>query len=650
MIDTRSTLEVSLLDLARARLSAAGQDDRDADLLLLRLERHGPELLRGLAPLYGPEAGGQAWLQRLIDVLVSRHVERPEQLRLLDARRTLRPDWLLSPQQLGYVLYVDRYAGTLRGLAERLDHLEALGVTYLHLMPLLAPRPGDSDGGYAVADYRAVDPALGTAEELEALAGALRERGISLCIDLVLNHVAREHAWAAAARAGDPRYQGYFWLFEDRAQPDRYERTLPEVFPAFAPGNFTFDEELGRWVWTTFNAFQWDLNWSNPEVFLEFADLVLYWANRGVEVLRLDAIAFTYKRLGTDCQNQPEVHALVQALRAVARIAAPALAFKAEAIVGPEQLIHYLGRGEHHGKLSDLAYHNSLMVQTWSALATRRADLMTRALAAFPDKPRSCAWATYLRCHDDIGWAVRDEDAAAVGLDGAAHRRFLADYYTGAFPGSHARGGLFQDNPRTGDRRSCGTTASLAGLELGLQRGDDELIDLSIERVLLAHAIALAFGGLPLIYMGDEVGLLNDPSFRADPHRRGDNRWMHRPAMDWERVGRRAEPGSVEARLFDGLRALIRARKRTPQLHAAEPARIIDLDQPHVFCFARPHPEGDLLALFNVTEQEQTARLPGLGRRIDRISGRAVLPRAGSRLTLAAYERLWLVAPGALFD
>ena len=201
-------------------------------------------------------------------------------------------------------------------------------------------------------------------------------------------------------------------------------------------------------MWTTFNEWQWDLNWANPDVLVEYADIVLFLANLGVEVLRLDAIAFIWKRLGTNCQNQPEVHAITQVLRTVARIAAPALAFKAEAIVGPRDLVQYLGQGRHAGRVSDLAYHNSLMVQVWSMLATRDTVLARHALAALPPTPTTGTWITYVRCHDDIGWAIDDGDAAAVGLDGYDHRRFLADWYAGDFPGSWARGARLPAQPR----------------------------------------------------------------------------------------------------------------------------------------------------------------------------------------------------------
>ncbi len=439
------------------------------------------------------------------------------------------------------------------------------------------------------------------------------------------------------------------------AMPDAYEATLPEIFPDFAPGNFTFVDGLG-WVWTTFNQFQWDLNWSNPRVFLELADVLLYLANRGVEVVRLDAVAFIWKRLGTNCQNQPEVHDLMQALRACARIVAPAVAFKAEAIVSPDDLAFYLGVGRHHGKVSDLAYHNSLMVQLWSALATRDARLATKVLAEFPAKPPSTAWATYVRCHDDIGWAITEADAAAVGWDGPAHRAFLADYYAGTFPGSSARGVDFQANRATGDRRTSGTTASLAGLELGLERADPLLVDLSIRRILLGHALIFGYDGIPLVYMGDELGMLNDWSYLDDPDHAADNRWLHRPRMDWELAARRHDPGSVPGRIFAGLVALARARRATPHLHAGTPLAIVDLGQASLLAFVRRHALGPLLAVHNLTER--TVRLDrgvldhfGLGHAVDRLAG-GPPPVDGDALVLAPYQAVWLTAaaPGQAYN
>ncbi|WP_216319624.1 alpha-amylase family protein [Deinococcus aestuarii] len=630
-----------------ARLRTAFDDDRDADTFLLRLERYGDDLQGSLRAVYGDRA--DALFDRLTEVMLHAYHARPADLRRLDEARLLRPDWLQSPDMIGYVTYADRFAGTLRGVGEHLDYLQGLGVKYLHLMPLLKPRAGENDGGYAVQDYRAVRDDLGTMDDLSALARGLRERGVSLVLDLVLNHVAREHEWAEKARAGDSKYRDYFHIFPDRERPDAYERTLPEVFPDFAPGNFSYDDAAGGWVWTTFNAYQWDLNWANPDVFLEFADLILYLANRGVEVFRLDAIAFIWKRLGTTSQNQPEVHHLTRALRAAARIVAPGVAFKAEAIVAPADLIHYLGTRSHHGKVSDMAYHNSLMVQIWSTFASRNTRLFEEALRAFPPKPTNTTWGMYVRCHDDIGWAISDEDAARAGLNGEAHRRFLSDFYSGEFPGSFARGLVFQFNPATGDRRISGSGASLAGLEAALEAGDGGRVDDAVRRLLLAHAVVLGFGGVPLLYMGDELARLNDYGFTEVPEHAPDNRWVHRPRMDWELAEKVAtEPDSPAGRVNAGLRHLIRVRQETPHLHASIESHALPSPDGRVLLLRRDHPLGVMVQVYNFSEGE--VDLPAYVLR-DHLGEHATDLLGGSAFTfghypvhLEPYRALWLVS------
>lgn len=632
----------SALAVARAILG----DDPAAAAFLRRLERWWPDLAEGWEPPYAGSPRGAAQLGRVVATMAARWAARPAVLRALDDERIAAPDWFQRPDMVGYVCYADRFASTLRGIEDHLDYLGELGVRYLHLMPLLQPREGDNDGGYAVADYRAVDPRLGTMDDLGHLAGVLRERGVSICIDLVLNHCAAEHAWARAAAAGDPEAAELFWIFPDRREPDGYERTLPEVFPDFAPGNFTPLPD-GRWVWTTFNAWQWDLNWSNPRVFAEILDILLDLANRGVDVFRLDAVAFMWKRLGTNCQNQPEVHALLRALRACARIAAPAVVFKAEAIVGPDDLAPYLGAGGHEGRECDLAYHNSLMVQYWSSLASRDTRLMTRVLGAFPHKPAATAWGAYIRCHDDIGWAITDEDAATVGWSGPGHRRFLSEFYAGHFPGSFAAGDYFQVNEATGDSRISGSFASLAGLERALEAGDPAAVDLAIARMLAGEALMLGWDGLPLLYMGDEVGHLNDAGYVDDPSRASDNRWLHRPRMDWALAGRRHDPGSVPGRLFGGLRRLIETRRSLPQLHAAVPLAVLDLGDPALFAFVRRLEGAPLLAVHNLTERHAAvdpaalARL-GLGPLRDALApAEALVP--GAWVEMPGYRVRWLV-------
>jgi amylosucrase len=630
-------------DFERA-LARAGDDPA----FLTRLERFFTELRDPLVGLYGDDPRFPEQWDALIGAIVRTAAAREPELRVLDHEREITADWLQREQAVGYVTYVDLFAGTLGGLRERLGYLRELGVSYLHLMPLLHARPEPNDGGYAVLDYGAVEPRLGTMDDLRALAADLRAAGVALCIDVVVNHTAREHAWAQAALRGDAGKLAYYRTFPDRVVPDRYELTLPEVFPDIASGNFTWAPELDRWVWTTFNDYQWDLDYTNPEVFRAMAEVMLDLAAAGVDVLRLDAVPFLWKRVGTNSQNQPEVHDLLQAFRAVMRMAAPAVAFKAEAIVSPRDLVGYLGAGRHEGKECDLAYHNVLMVLLWSALASQRVGLLTSTLRRMPPVPPGSGWVTYVRCHDDIGWAITEEDAAVVGEDGYLHRRFLSDFYAGEFPGSFARGARFQADPRTGEARTSGSAASLAGLEAALESGDRVAEDLAIRRILLAYAVAFAHGGVPLIYMGDELGLRNDHAWEADPAKRADNRWMHRPAMDWEAAERRHDPASVEGRLWDGLRRLIAARRSTRAMHAQGRIEPLWTGNDHVFGLLREHAGERVLLLGNFTPCRQSIHLGIAHERGLAIGQDAAVPDGrplrvhGDFLILEPYQYAWL--------
>lgn len=633
---------------AESVIRKALRSKADRQMFEARFKRHAPDLLASIESVYGNQS--IAMLQELLSIMLDFYRDRSEDLKQLDLERMLKPDWFQEENMLAYVCYTERFADNLQGIQGKLDHLQELGVTYLHLMPMLQPRPAPNDGGYAVQDYYKIREDLGTETDLEALTTALRKRKISLCMDLVLNHVAEEHEWAEKARQGSTTHQSYFHTYADRTLPDQYEQTLLEIFPDFAPGNFTWDERLKRWVWTTFNSWQWDLNWSNPAVFLEFVKIILFWANKGVDVFRLDAIAFIWKRMGTDCQNLPEVHDITQALRAVVRIVAPAVLFKAEAIVAPEKLIHYLGRGQHYGKVSDLAYHNSLMVQIWSSLASRNTFLMQKALQNFPEKPTSASWATYVRCHDDIGWAISDEDAAQAGLHGESHRRFLSDFYSGNFEGSHARGLVFQENKRTGDRRISGSMASLNGLEVALQKKDRHLQHLAIERNLLAYALVLGYGGIPLLYMGDELACLNDYRYTENPEHAMDNRWVHRPEMDWTIAEQRHDPSTPHGQMFLGLKHLIETRKMLPQLHAGQPVWVLNSEVPSVLVIERPHPMGHMLQFYNFSEHHMQYPIHILHERgyhqpMDHIAGTHLDLHLGY-IPLPPYARVWVTNRG----
>ena len=623
----------------RALLAQRLLGDPMAPDVMARWDRWHEDLQRPCELLYP----GTDVVARLIEIIAAGHRDRSEALRDRDRRRLLEPDWFQRNDSVGYVAYADRFADDLQGVAGRIDYLRDLGVTYLHLMPLLQPRPGNNDGGYAVMDYDTIRADLGTMADLASLAADLHEAGIALTLDLVLNHVAYEHAWAEAARAGDRQYRDYFLTFPDRTVPDEYERTLRDVFPEFAPGNFSWDNDLEAWVWTTFNTWQWDLNWANPDVLCEFARVIVNLANQGVDCLRLDAIVYLWKRMGTGCVNQPEVHMITQALRTVARIAAPSMIFKAEAIVGPPEVIAYLGVGEHAGKVSDLAYHNSFMVQIWSALATRDARLLAHAINTLPDPPTTTAWATYLRCHDDIGWAITDEQASVMGWDGESHRAFLSDFYVGAYPGSFAEGMTFQHNKANGDRRVSGTAASLSGVG---RATDQEAIRIAVDRMLCGYAMVLGFGGLPLIYMGDELALLNDENFADDPAHADDNRWIHRPKMSWDLVAELVEPDSPTALANAGLRRLLDARRTSPAIHAAVPTRVHVASRPEVALFVRRHPAGEMVQVYNVADYPVSIGWDDIdrvvpGARFDVISAERVADHGG-QLALRPYEVLWL--------
>ena len=596
-----------------------------------------PSLFEHLLHLYGRRYDFLHHLEACLNVAIDAYLARPRDLRDQDGARAADPGWFQDPGMVGGVCYVDRFAGDLAGLRCKIPYLRELGLSYLHLMPLFATPEGENDGGYAVSDYRHVNPRLGTTEELRELAAELRKAGISLVLDMVFNHTSDEHPWAQAARAGDPRYRGYYLTFPDRTEPNAYQRTLREIFPDRRAGSFTLDPSGSRWVWTTFNAYQWDLNYHNPRVFRAMLGEMLYLANLGVDVLRMDAVAFIWKRKGTDCENQPEAHRLLRAYNRLLWIAAPGVVFKSEAIVHPDQVAEYIDPGE-----CQLSYNPLLMALLWNSLATRKVRLLRQAMSRRYGLPPGCAWVNYVRCHDDIGWTFSDEDAAELGINGGDHRRFLNDFFTGRFPGSFARGVPFGANPRTGDCRVAGTLASLAGLEQAQDEGDAQAADLAVRRILLLHGIIFAAGGIPLIYLGDEVAALNDYSFTSDPVLAQDTRWVHRPPRRWDQEARLlADQASPQARVRAGLDRLIALRKKTRAL-AGCALRLLPLASEHVIAFERAGDSGSLVVLASFSDKTQRVDLtplPGSARR-DLISGD--IWDLDGEVELEPYALMWL--------
>ena len=550
-----------------------------------RLQKNFVTLFTLYADVYSDRYDFFFYLEDLILSIARFWFCRPQDLRELDIERESNPRWFESNQMLGAVCYVDLFAGSLEGIRSKIPYFKELGITYLHLMPLFKAPGGENDGGYAVSSYREVHPPLGTMEQLASLAKDFRIVGISLVVDMFFNQTSDEHLWAEGAKAGDEEFMDFYRIFPSRDLPDLYEGHLREIFPDEHPGAFTFLPTLfhgqGGWVWTTFHSYQWDLNYANPAVFNRMAEEMLFLANQGVEVLRLDAVAFIWKQLGTSCENLPQAHTLIKAFNAVALIAAPALTFKSEAIVHPDDVIRYISPAE-----CQISYNPLLMALLWNSLATRKVRLLSQALAKrFKLKPGT-AWVNYVRVHDDIGWTFSDEDAAILGVNGRDHRHFLNEFYRGRFEGSFARGLPFQENPVTGDCRISGTCASLAGLEKALREEGENEVELAIRRILLIHGVILTIGGIPLIYLGDEIGTLNDYTYRDDPAHERDSRWVHRPRANWEKYVKRHDPSCIEERVFQGLQRLISLRKENEAFSGNE-LEIIPTENDHVLGFMR---------------------------------------------------------------
>lgn len=579
------------------RLQSALPDLNDRQVFTSRVTEHFPRLFTLLYQLYADHYDFFYHLEQALLTAADAYRDRAADLKALDQQREQDRSWFQRETLIGATLYVDLFAGDFAGLRDKLPYLQELGITYLHLMPLFMAPADNSDGGYAVSSYRETNPAFGTMDDLRQLATDFREAGISLCVDFIFNHTSDQHTWALRARDGDERYRNYYRLFADRTLPDQYEVTLREIFPEQAPSSFTWNPELNAWVWTTFYNFQWDLNYANPEVFTAMLGEMLFLANVGVEVLRLDAVAFIWKRMGTTCENLPEAHMIIQALNALVNMAAPAMVFKSEAIVHPDDVNSYIAWEE-----CPISYNPTLMAMIWDALATRKVNVLQYAMDFRHALPPHCSWVNYVRVHDDIGWSFADDDAAHFGINGFDHRLFLNAFYTGRFSGSFASGMGFNYNPINQDMRITGTAASLAGLEKALAANDDTLYRASLERLLMIHSIILAVGGIPLIYIGDELATLNDYSYQDDPTKAGDNRWVHRPTFDWERAAQRHDTTTPQGEMFTRLTALIQVRKQTPAF-AGSDAHFFDTGNIHVLGFVR---QKTVLCLFNFSEFSQT--------------------------------------------
>lgn len=579
-----------------------------------------------LRHVYGGHANVESLLDRVSRSLATALATRPQDLAQLDAERRADPDWISASGQAVYTFYTDRFAGSLKGLASRTAYLKDLGVRWVHPLPLLKPRPGDSDGGFAVADYRQVDPALGTMEDLSALATTMRQEGIGLLLDIVSNHTAREHAWAQKAREGDLRYRDYYIVLNDEREVADREKDLIDVFPDTAPGNFTWDAEMGGHVWTTFYPFQWDLNYANPEVFLEMLEVLLYLANQGVQGFRLDSAPFLWKREGTTSRNQPEAYALVEAWRAALDIAAPSVVLLAEAIESLDDVLPFFGSDQPG---CDLAYNNGVMTALWGGLADGDATIVRRVMTAALAKPKTGAWLNYVRCHDDLIWNA----LAAYAPQDDLQR--WSNIYGGVLPG-FSEGRAFQ-TAAGGAPSTNGMTASLTGLGR-----DPAPTGEAAARIRLLYGVIHALDGWPLIYMGDEIGLGDDRDYECDPMRRADGRWLHRPMMDWNLAEDRGVPGTLAGSLFSDFKRFGERARALNEEGVGGPAEPFDAGEPSVLAFRRIEGRRVMTVYANLAARPVVVRQTAGSKVLRDVLTGGIFD--GPEVALAGYDLVWLVS------
>lgn len=566
--------------------------------------------------LYGDRDDFTEQAQSLVETMARQYIKRRKELRLLDLAREKDYNWFLSQQWVGMALYCKGFASNLKGLQDRLHYFQELGVNLIHVMPILRCPEGSSDGGYAVSDFSEINPEIGTLEDVQQLAEEMKKRDILLVLDVVVNHTSNQHFWATRARAGEQKYQDYYYSFETRNIPDMFEQGMPEIFPETAPGNFTWDEEMGRWVMTVFNDFQWDLNYNNPSVFIEMLNIILFWANQGADILRLDAVAFLWKKIGSTCQNEREAHLILQLLKDCCQVTAPGVVFIAEAIVAPVEVIKYFGEDAVIAKECEIAYNATFMALLWDAVATKNARLLNQGIKSLPAKLERATWLNYIRCHDDIGLGFDDRDILLCNYEPTSHRKFLIDYFTGKFTDSHARGLPFGQNNKTGDARISGSLASLVGLEYALETGDEKGINDSIKLILLLHGMILSFGGIPLLYYGDEIGTLNSDAYLDDPNKKGDSRWVHRPSIDWEKSANRNTVGTIEYAIFSALKRMVAVRKEIEVFADFNNRELIEVENPNLFVFGRYNqlkPNQRVLVVANFSDKPQHLNFDDLG-------------------------------------
>ena len=586
-----------------------------------RFERHFDELRWLYMELYD----NSSMFAELCDKMEIFYQDRKKDLKALDKKREEHQDWYKQNDMLGMMFYIDNFAGNMKGVQSRLDYIEQCNVNYVHLMPFLETPKGRSDGGYAVSDFRKVQENLGSMEDLEDLTGACHKKGINVCMDFVMNHTSEDHEWAKKAREGDGEYMSRYFFFENSYIPSLYEQTVPQVFPTTAPGNFTYLPDQKHFVMTTFYPYQWDLNYKNPRVFNEMMYNFLFLANKGIDIIRIDAVPYTWKELNTPCRNLPQVHTIVRMMRMISEIVCPGVLLLGEVVMEPEKVVPYFGTVEKPE--CHMLYNVTTMATTWHTVATRDVRLLKKQLDIVNALPKDYVFLNYLRCHDDIGWGLDYGALKSEGIGERSHKKYLNDYFQGYTGDSNSRGELYNADPVTGDARFCGTTASMCGVEKAGFEQDEAAMGKAIQMDVMLHAYMFMQSGIPVLYSGDEIGQVNDYTYKEDPDKAPDSRYIHRGAMNWELAGNISKKGTVEEKIFHRLERLEQIRKKEKVFVSNADTWTIDTWDASVLCIARCLEGEKIIGLFNFSEFDKTAWINETdGDYVELISGEEMKP------------------------
>ena len=588
----------------KAEAEAKAEKEESDRIFMERLHRHHDELRWLYMELYGNDD----MFAELCDQMKWYYDQRNDKLKKLDAEREAAGEWYRKRDMLGMMMYIDNFAGNIKGVQEKLPYLEECNVNYIHLMPFLDSPKGRSDGGYAVADFRKVKPELGTMDDLAELAEKCHEKGISLCMDFVMNHTSEDHEWARRARQGDGEYMSRYFFYADPSIPREYEKTVPQVFPTTAPGNFTYLPEMGHYVMTTFYPYQWDLNYRNPRVFNEMMYNFLYLANQGMDIIRIDAVPYIWKELGTNCRNLPQVHTIVRMMRMIGEIVCPGIVLLGEVVMEPDKVAPYFGTVEKPE--CHMLYNVTTMATTWHTVATRDIRLLRKQMDIVCALPREYTFLNYLRCHDDIGWGLDYATLKQWGMKEVPHKKYLNDYFQGKVEGSVSRGELYNEDPVTGDARFCATTASMCGVESAGFEQNEEKMSWAIRKDLMLHAYMFTQSGIPMLYSGDEIGQVNDYTYKEDPEKAPDSRYIHRGKFNWDLVENIKDKASVQGRIFNGLEALEKIRRSEAVFNTDAEVYTKDYNDTSILWIVRKAEGEELHAVFNFSDQGKTIWMP----------------------------------------